>query len=68
MIKNLTYHNLMVVINKLMAKGWNREESEKMARNMFAEFKARPLGMSIEERIRRTLTREEWEEEQRRWG
>jgi len=35
---------------------------------MFAEFEATPQGMSIEERIWRTLTREEWEREQAEWG
>ena len=60
-MKRMTYHNLMVVIHKLQAKGWNFEEAESMARNYFAEFEACPMGMSIEERIRRQPTREEWE-------
>ena len=60
-MRNLTYRNLMAVIHKLQAKGWTFEEAEGMARNFFAEFEARPLGLSIEERVRRQLTREEWE-------
>ena len=30
---------------------------------LLAEFESRPLGMSIEERVRRVLTKEEWEKE-----
>ena len=63
MIKNLTYRNLMAVIHKIQAKGYDFEESERLARNIFAEFEARPQGMSIEERVRRILTREEFERE-----
>ena len=63
MIKNLTYHNLMVVIHKIQAKGYDFEESERLARHVFDEFAARPQGMSIEERVRRILTREEFERE-----
>ena len=43
-----------------MAKGYTMEEAEPMARNIFAEFEARPLGMSIETRIEKILTKEEW--------
>lgn len=60
-IKNMTYRNLMIVIHKIQAKGWSFDESERMARNIFSEFSARPLGMSIEERISRIMTRQEWE-------
>ena len=63
MMKNLTYHNLMVVIHKIQAKGYDFEESERLARSIFAEFLASPQGMSIEERVRRILTREEFERE-----
>ena len=60
-IKHMTYRNLMIVIHKIQAKGWSFDESERMARNIFSEFSARPLGMSIEERINRIMTRQEWE-------
>ena len=63
MMKNLTYHNLMAVIHKIQAKGYDFEASERLARNIFAEFAARPQGMSIEERVRRILTKEEFERE-----
>ena len=63
MIKNLTYRNLMIVIKRIQAKGYDFEESERLARHVFDEFAARPQGMSIEERVRRILTKEEWERE-----
>ncbi len=59
MIKSLTYRNLMTVIRKIEAKGYDFQESERLARNIFAEFDSRPQGMSIEERVRRVLTKEE---------
>ena len=68
MIKNLTYRNLMIVIKRIQAKGYDFEESERLARHVFAEFAARPQGMSIEERVRRILTKEEWETECREYG
>lgn len=61
MMKNLTYRNMLTVIHRIEAKGYDAPESERMARNIFAEFATRPQGMSIEERIRRIMTREEWE-------
>ena len=59
-MKNLTYNNLMAVIHKIQAKGYTFEEAEPVARNIFAEY--RPEGISIEERVRRVLTKEEWEQ------
>lgn len=61
MIKNKTYRNLMIVIHKIQKKGYNFDEAEKMAKNIFDEFEARPLGISIEERVRRILPKEEEE-------
>ena len=61
MTKNLTYRNLIAVIRKIQAKGYSFEEAERLARGIFAEY--RPGGLSIEERIRRILTREEYERE-----
>lgn len=60
-MKNLTYHNLMVVIHKIQAKGYDFEVSRRLARNIFEDFEACPQGLSIEERVRRILTKEEWE-------
>ena len=63
MMKNLTYYNLMGVIHKIQAKGYDFEESKRLARNVFDEFAACPQGQSIEERVRRILTKEEFERE-----
>ena len=60
-MKNMTYRNLMAVIHRIEAKGYEFNEAEQMARHIFDEFAARPQGMSIEERVRRILTREEFE-------
>ena len=62
-MKNLTYYNLIVVIRKIQAKGYDFETSKRLARGVFDEFAACPQGLSIEERVRRILTREEWERE-----
>lgn len=59
MIKNRTYRNIMIVINKIQQKGYEFYEAEKMAKNIFNEFEARPLGISIEERIKRILPKDE---------
>ena len=67
-MRRLTYRNLMTVIRRIEAKGYDFQESERLARHIFAEFEARPQGMSIEERVRRVLTREEWEKECRENG
>ena len=68
MMRNMTYRNLMTVIRKIEAKGYDFQESERLARHIFAEFEARPQSMSIEERVRLVLTREEWERENRECG
>ena len=68
MMRNLTYRNLMAVIHKIQAKGYDFKESERLARHVFAEFQASPQGMSIEERVRRILTKEKWETECREYG
>ena len=60
-IKSLTHHNLMALIHKIEAKGYDFPEAERLARSIFNEFAARPQGMSIEERVRRILIKEEFE-------
>ena len=60
-MKNLTYHNLMAVIHKLQKKGYTMEEAEPIARNIFAEFQATPEGLTIQQRVDRVLTKDEWE-------
>ena len=63
MMQNMTYRNLMAVIRKIEAEGRSFDEAEKMASNIFTEY--RPQGMSIDERVR---CREEWERENRERG
>ena len=63
-VKNMTYNNLMYVINRIQKeKGYDFKTSEFLARNIFKEFASCPLGMSINERINRILTKEEFEKE-----
>lgn len=58
-MKNLTYRNLMAVIHKIEEKGYTFEEAGPMARRIFAEYT--PQGLSVEERVRRILTKAEWQ-------
>ena len=60
MMKNLTYRNLMILIRKIMKKGYDFSTSERLARNIFRDFAACPNGKSIEERISLILTAEEY--------
>ena len=60
MMKSLTYRNLMIVIRKIMKKGYDFSTSERLARNIFRDFAACPNGKSIEERISLILTAEEY--------
>ena len=59
-IKYMTYHNLMAVIRKIQAKGYDFETSERLARSVFTEYAATPQGLTIEQRIERILDYEEW--------
>ena len=60
MMKNLTYRNLMIVIRKIMNKGYDFTTSERLARNIFRDFAACPKGKSIEDRINLIPTAEEY--------
>ena len=59
-MKHMTYHNLMEVIRKIQAKGYDFETADRLARSVFTEYAARPEGLSIEQRIERILDYEEW--------
>jgi len=59
-MRNLTYNNLMAVIRKIEAKGYDFETSERLAKSVFNEYLASPQGLSIESRIDRILDYEEW--------
>ena len=52
-IKNLTYHNFMIVMRKIEKKGYTAQEAEKMTRRIFEEYN--PAGLSIEARIKMIL-------------
>jgi hypothetical protein len=60
-MKNMTYHNLMIVIRKIQQKGWSFEEAEKSARRIFAQYEAWPMGLSINAQIDQLMTKDEWE-------
>ena len=59
MMRRMTYKNLMAVIHKLERKGYGFDEAEQLARGIFAEFEARPMGMSIERRTELVLPKGE---------
>ena len=59
-MKRMTYNNLMETIRKIQSKGYDFDTAERLARSVFAEFLARPAGLSIEQRIERILDYEEW--------
>ena len=65
-IKNLTYYNLMRVAKMVMEKGYTEKEAIEIAKQRFAEYN--PYGMSIEESVRRLMTKAEWEAEQKMYG
>ena len=67
-MRNLTYRDRMAVIRKIEAKGYDFQESERLAWGVFAEFRNHPQGLSIEARGRQILTKEEWEKECREYG
>lgn len=60
-IKRLTYRNLLIVIHKIEAKGYDFKEAETIARRIFEDFQIQPLGLSIEERIGMILNKAEFE-------
>lgn len=55
-------------IGLLICKDMDRTEVQLAFQGIFTEFEARPQGMSIVERVRQVLTREEWEKECREYG
>ena len=59
-MKHMTYNNLMEVIHRIQAKGYDFDTAERLAKSVFTEYLARPEGLSIEARIERILDYEEW--------
>lgn len=49
-MKNKTYHNFMIIYNKMLKKGYNKTEAERITHRIFDEFAACPEGMSIKAR------------------
>lgn len=60
-MRNMTYQNLMTVVKRIQAKGYDFETSDRLARGVFEEFAACPQGLSIKERVRRILTKEDFD-------
>jgi len=63
MIKNRTYRNMMIIVNRIQRKGWDFDEAVRLARGIFDSYEARPNGLSIEQMEKRILTVKEWEAE-----
>jgi len=49
-MKNKTYHNFMIIYNKMVKKGYDKVEAERITHRIFDEFAACPEGMSIKAR------------------
>ena len=60
-MKRMTYRNFMIIIHRIMAKGYTLAESEPMARRIFEQYEKNPLGMSIEEQEKQIISKAEWE-------
>lgn len=60
-MKRMTYRNLMIIIHRIMAKGYTLAEAEPMARHIFERYEKFPLGMSIEEQEKQIISKAEWE-------
>ena len=56
----LLINRFLHLSQKIQAKGYDFQTAERLARNIFSEFAARPKGLSIEARIERILDHEEW--------
>ena len=63
-IKRRTYYNFVRVVKLIMAKGYDRETSGKLARRLFDDYEASPLGLTVLQRVDLILTKEEFEAQQ----
>ena len=61
MIKNRTYKNFVSALNKIQAKGYDKDEAYAITDNIFKEFEANPLGLSIEVRINRVMNKSDFD-------
>lgn len=57
-IKKLTYRNFIIVMNAIMRKGYDKDEAERMTRNIFAQREACPDGLSVERMVDMILRRD----------
>lgn len=62
-IRRKTYRNFCIIMNRITAKGWTKDEAEKMTHRIFDEYEAAPQGLTVEQRAAAILSREEWENE-----
>ena len=62
-MKKKTYNNVLKAAKLIMKKGYEEKESLEMAVKIFDEMEALNNGMSIEWRISKIISKEEWEEQ-----
>lgn len=63
MIKRLTYRNFMVIMNRVIRKGYSKEEAESITRGIFDKHEANPNGVSVEALERMIVSKEEYDAE-----
>ena len=64
-MKKKTYNNVLKAAKLIMKKGYEYKESLEMAVKIFDEMEELNNGMSIEWRISKIISKEEWEEQYR---
>ena len=62
-MKKKTYNNVLKAAKLIMKKGYEYKESLEMAVKIFDEMEELNNGMSIEWRISKIISKEEWEEQ-----
>lgn len=66
MIKNLTYRNFLIIMNRIMRKGYNKKEAESITRGIFSMKEANPNGVSIEMLEGMIIRKEDYDAEYRK--
>lgn len=59
-IKNRTYRNFMIIMNRILDKGYDRQEAEKITRRIFDEYELNPNGLSVNALEARIIPAAEW--------
>lgn len=49
-MKKKTYHNFMIIYRKMLKKGYDKAEAERITHRIFDDFAACPEGLSIRTR------------------